>query len=150
VAADLAVPCGSAAPCPVEGLASAVPAALAALDLSRRRGAPATHRDLVSFEGLLEQQPLERLQPFADTLLQPLVAHDREHGTALLPTLRAFVEGDGSVNNTARDLHLHPNSLRYRLKRIAELTGSDPRVFSDRIALAVGLWAWERRPRGRR
>lgn len=150
VAADLAVPCGSAAPCPVEGLASAVPAALAALDLSRRRGAPATHRDLVSFEGLLEQQPLERLQPFADTLLQPLVAHDREHGTALLPTLRAFVEGDGSVNNTARDLHLHPNSLRYRLKRIAELTGSDPRVFADRIALAVGLWAWERRPRGRR
>jgi PucR family transcriptional regulator, purine catabolism regulatory protein len=150
LAVELTVPCGSAAPCSVDGLASAVPAALAALDLSRRRGAPATHRDLVSFEGLLEQQPHERVQPFAETLLQPLVEHDREHGTALLRTLRAFVEGDGSVIATARDLHLHPNSLRYRLKRVAELTGADPRVFSDRVALAVGLWAWDRRPRGRR
>ena len=149
-AAELTVACGVAAPCPVEGLAASVPTALAALDLSRRRGSPATHRDLVSFEGLLEQQPPERLQPFAEALLLPLVEHDREHGTALLPTLRAFVEGDGSMNTTARDLHLHPNSLRYRLKRIGELTGSDPRVFTDRIALAVGLWAWDRRPRGRR
>ena len=149
-ALDVAVPCGMAAPCAVGDLASALPAALAALDLSRRRGAPATHRDLVSFEGLLEQQPLERLQPFADTLLLPLVEHDRQHGTALVPTLRAFLGGDGSVNSTARDLHLHPNSLRYRVKRIGELTGSNPRVFADRMALAIGLWAWDRRPRGRR
>lgn len=150
VAVDVAVPCGMAAPCALADLASAVPAALAALELSRRRGAPATHRDLVSFEGLLEQQPRERLQPFAEALLMPLVEHDRKHGTALVPTLRTFLEGEGSVNSTARDLHLHPNSLRYRLKRIGELTGSDPRVFTDRVALAVGLWAWDRRPRGRR
>jgi hypothetical protein len=150
VALDHAVPCGVAAPCLLGDVASAVPAAVAALDLSRRRGAPATHRDLVGFEGLLEQQPRERLHPFAETLVLPLVEHDREHGTALVPTLRAFLDGDGSVNATARDLHLHPNSLRHRLKRIGELTGADPRVFADRVALAVGLWAWERRPRGRR
>ena len=149
-ALELSVPCGVAAPCAVEDLASAVPAALAALDLSRRRGAPATHRDLVSFEGLLEQQPLERLQPFAMTLLRPLVEHDREHGTSLLSTLRAFLEGDGSVSSMARELHLHPNSLRHRVKRIGELTGSNPRVFSDRVALAVALWAWDRRPRASR
>lgn len=150
VATEAAVPCGIAAPCGLGELAAAVPAAVAALDLSRRRGAPATHRDLVSFQGLLEQQPRERLQPFAETLLAPLVDHDREHGTALVPTLRAFLKGDGSVNSTARELHLHPNSLRHRLRRIGELTGSDPRVFADRVALAVALWAWDRRPRGRR
>lgn len=150
VATDSAVPCGVAAPCDLADLAAAVPAALAALDLSRRRGSPATHRDLVSFQGLLEQQPHERVQPFAETLLAPLVDHDCEHGTALVPTLRAFLEGDGSVNSTARVLHLHPNSLRHRLKRIGDLTGADPRVFADRASLAVGLWAWDRRPRGRR
>lgn len=150
VAAERAVPCGIAAPCELSHLAGAVATAVAALGLSRRRGTPATHRDLVSFQGLLEQQPSERLQPFAETLLAPLVDHDREHGSALVPTLRAFLEGDGSVNSTARDLHLHPNSLRHRLRRIGELTGSDPRVFADRVALAVGLWAWDRRPRGRR
>lgn len=150
VAAEMAVPCGIAAPCELSHLAGAVATAVAALGLSRRRGTPATHRDLVSFQGLLEQQPSEQLQPFAETLLAPLVDHDREHGSALVPTLRAFLEGDGSVNSTARDLHLHPNSLRHRLRRIGELTGSDPRVFTDRVALAVGLWAWDRRPRGRR
>jgi hypothetical protein len=149
-ATDHAVPCGVAAPCHVADLASAFPAALAALDLSRRRGTPATHRDLMSFEGLLEQQPGERLHPFVQSLLVPLIEHDHQHGTALVATLRAFLHGDGSVNATARHLHLHPNSLRHRLKRIAELTGSDPRVFADRVALAIGLWAWDRRPRGRR
>ena len=150
VAIQSAVPCGVAAPCELSGLAGAVTTAIAALDLSRKRGAPATHRDLVTFQGLLEQQPGDRIQPFAQSLLAPLVEHDREHGSALVATLRAFLEADGSVNSTARHLHLHPNSLRHRLKRIAELAGSDPRVFADRVALAVGLWAWDRRPRGRR
>ena len=150
VARDAGVPCGLAAPCTLAELATAAPAAMAALDLSRRRGAPATHRDLVSFQGLLEQQPRERLHPFAEALLVPLVDHDREHGTALVPTLRAFLQGDGSVTATAQDLQLHPNSLRHRLKRVGELTGSDPRVFADRVALSVGLWAWDRRARGRR
>lgn len=146
-AVDSAVPCGVAAPCVLGEVGSALPAAVAALDLSRRRGAPATHRDLVSFDGLLEQQPSDRLRPFAETLLVPLAEHDRDHGTALVSTLRAFLGGDGSIGRTARDLHLHPNSLRHRLKRIGELTGADPRIFADRVALAVGLWAWERRGR---
>ena len=150
VAAEAALPCGVAARCDLAEVAVAVPAALAALELSRRRGAPATQRDLVSFQGLLEQQPRERLHPFAEALLVPLVDHDREHGTALVPTLRAFLQGDGSVTSTAHELQLHPNSLRHRLRRVGELTGSDPRVFADRVALAVGLWAWDRRARGRR
>lgn len=149
-ATDGAVPCGIAAPCDLSEIAGAVRVAVAALDLSRQRGALVTHRDLVSFQGLLEQQPAERLQPFAETLLAPLVRHDREHGTALVATLRAFLEGEGSVSSTAHDLHLHPNSLRHRLRRIGELTGWAPRVFTERVALAVGLWAWDRRPRGRR
>ena len=149
-AVDAKVPCGVAAPCELADLASAVPVAVAALDLSRRRGAPATHRDLVSFEGLLEQQPRERIRPFADALLQPLLEHDRAHETALVPTLREFFKGDGAINTTAQNLHLHPNSLRHRLKRIGELTGSDPKVFNDRVALAIALWAWDRRSYGHR
>lgn len=147
VAVDGSMPCGVAAPCALGDVASALPAAVAALDLSRRRGAPATHRDLVSFDGLLDQQPSSRLRPFAETLLVPLAEHDRDHGTALILTLRAFLGGDGSIGRTAHELHLHPNSLRHRLKRIGELTGADPRIFADRVALAVGLWAWERRGR---
>jgi len=149
-ARETALPCGIGEAAPLADLRRVLPAALAALKLARKRGAPVTYRDLTSFEGLLEQQPAERLAPFSTKLILPLVEHDRENGTALVQTLRTFLEVDGSVNATARELFLHPNSLRHRLKRVHELTGANPRVFRERVALAVGLWAWERRPRGRR
>lgn len=150
VARETALPCGIGEPAPLAELRRVVPPALAALKLARNRGAPVTYRDLTSFDGLLEQQPAERLAPFSEKLILPLVEHDREHATALVQTLRTFLEAEGSVSATARELFLHPNSLRHRLKRVHELTGANPRVFKERVALAVGLWAWERRPHGRR
>lgn len=150
VALDLALPCGVATVSVLGDFPLAVPIALSALGLSQRRGTPATQRDLVSFEGLMEQQPPARLEPFAESVMVPLVEHDRRHGTALVATLRAFLDGDGSIKATAGDLHLHPNSLRHRLRRISELTGRDPRVFADLAVLAIGTWAWDHRPRGRR
>jgi DNA-binding PucR family transcriptional regulator len=146
----LSLPCGIGEPAPLAQLRRVTPPALAALRLARTRGAPVGYQDLASFEGLLEQQPPERLAPFADKLIGPLVEHDRQHGAALVDTLRAFLDNDGSVNATARQLFLHANSLRHRLRRIQELTGSHPQVFDERVALAIGLWAWDRRPRGRR
>lgn len=150
VARETALPCGVGEPAAMADLRRVIPPALAALKLARTRGATVTYRDLTSFEGLLEQQPAERLAPFAEKLIVPLFEHDREHGSALVQTLRTFLDVDGSVKATARELFLHPNSLRHRLRRVHELTGANPRVFDERVALAVGLWAWERRPHGRR
>lgn len=149
VAAALRLPCGIGGAVDAAGLRQAVPESVAALSLAERMGRPATGADLTTFGGLLEQQTSDRLLPFVRTLVLPLVEHDKQHGTQLLPTLRAFLAGDGGVNATARELFLHPNSLRHRLARIAELTGRNPLVFNDRVALAVGLWAWDRgRARG--
>ena len=50
-------------------------------------------------------------------------------------TLHAFVEADLSVAATASAMSLHPNSLRYRLGRITELTGRDPRKITDLLEL---------------
>lgn len=149
VAAATRWPCGVGDPVAVADLRRAGAEAVAALALSRRRGAPAEAADLIGLEALLDLQPPERLAPFAQRLAAPLAAHDREHGTSLLPTLRAFLDHDGAVGATARALFLHPNSLRYRLGRIAELTGRSPTSFADRVALAVGVVAWDRRPTGR-
>lgn len=150
VASAHSLPCGIGEPASLGQLRRVVTPAVAALRLARDRGAPVGYADLASFEGLLEQQPPERLAPFAEKLIGPLVEHDGQHGTALLDTLRAFLDNDGSVNATARQLFLHANSLRHRLRRIQELSGSHPQVFNERVALAIGLWAWDRRPRGRR
>lgn len=149
VAVEQRLPCGIGSEVDAAGLRHAVPESVAALSLAERWGRPATGADLTTFEGLLEQQPSSRVLPFVRSLVLPLVEHDRQHGTQLLVTLRAYLAGEGGVNATARELFLHPNSLRHRLARIAELTGRNPLVFDDRVALAVGLWAWDRgRARG--
>lgn len=146
LARDTALPCGVGEPAPLADLRRVAPAAIAALKLARTRGAAVTYTELTSFEGLLEQQPAQRLAPFAEKLILPLFEQDRQHGTALVQTLRIFLDVDGSMKATATALFLHPNSVRHRLKRVHELTGANPRVFNERVSLAVGLWAWERRP----
>ncbi|GAA4486669.1 PucR family transcriptional regulator [Actinoallomurus oryzae] len=52
-----------------------------------------------------------------------VIAHDGEHGTAYLPTLRAWFETSGDVPAAAARLHIHPNTFRYRMTRAAELFG---------------------------
>ena len=50
-------------------------------------------------------------------------------------TIEAFFAADLNVSAAARALSLHPNSLRYRLGRIAEITGRDPRKLTDLLEL---------------
>lgn len=144
------LPCGIGDAASLARIATAVPPALAGLGLARERGGVVTSRDLTTFEGLLELQDPERLAPFTEQLILPLVTHDEGHGSALLQTLRTFLDNDGSVTATAQEMFLHPNSLRHRLRRIEELTGANPRVFRDRVGLAIGVWSWERGLRRRR
>ncbi|CAM4219586.1 CdaR family transcriptional regulator [Saccharibacillus endophyticus] len=59
----------------------------------------------------------------------------------LLDTLRIFVEQDGSMSGTAERLAIHRNTLQYRLKRIAELTGRDPRKVLELFQLVHDLLA---------
>lgn len=60
----------------------------------------------------------------------------------LLDTVAAYLESGGSLEATARALFVHPNTVRYRLRQVAELTGlaaTDPReAFTLRIALVLG------------
>jgi sugar diacid utilization regulator len=50
-------------------------------------------------------------------------------------TIEQFVSADLNVTDAAKALHLHPNSLRYRLQRISERTGRDPRKVADLLEL---------------
>jgi DNA-binding PucR family transcriptional regulator len=63
-------------------------------------------------------------------------------GGELLDTLDAFFAAGGVLESAARALYVHPNTVRYRLRRIGEVTGFAPLVARDafvlRIALTVG------------
>ncbi|MGI9100797.1 MAG: PucR family transcriptional regulator [Solirubrobacteraceae bacterium] len=56
-------------------------------------------------------------------LLAPLEEHDRDNGSELVATLQAFVGVELSRKAAARNLHIHPNTLDYRLDQINRLTG---------------------------
>ncbi|RBP68066.1 PucR-like helix-turn-helix protein [Brevibacterium sanguinis] len=74
-----------------------------------------------------------------DPRLDLLAAHDRDHGSAFVDSLRAFLVAGGGLREAARSLSVHPNSLRYRLGRAQKLTGldlSDPR---DRLLTEIQL-----------
>ena len=71
-------------------------------------------------------------------IMRPLA----DAGPALTETLDAFLDSGGAIEACARKLFVHPNTVRYRLKRIADFTGRDPTVPRDayvlRVAATVG------------
>ncbi len=56
---------------------------------------------------------------------QRLLEHDREHGSELAATLRAYLDAFGDVNAASARVHVHANTFRYRLKRLVEISGLD-------------------------
>ena len=81
--------------------------------------------------------------PTAIAALRADVMHPlSDAGPALSETLDAYLDSGGAIEACARQLFVHPNTVRYRLKRIADFTGRDPTVPRDayvlRVAATVG------------
>lgn len=70
--------------------------------------------------------------------LAPLMAHDRKSG-ALMKTLAAWFKHNNHHTQTADALHIHRNTLDYRLQKIGELTGLDLADTDDRLLLYVAV-----------
>jgi DNA-binding PucR family transcriptional regulator len=60
-------------------------------------------------------------------------------GGELLDTLEAFFAAGGVLESAARSLFVHPNTVRYRLRRIGEVTGFTPLLPRDAFALRIAL-----------
>jgi purine catabolism regulatory family protein/PucR-like helix-turn-helix protein len=88
---------------------------------------------------LLSLLPGEARQAFRAALLDPLIAYDTEHATELLRTLEVFLRCSGSWTKAADTMFVHVNSLRYRIRRIEELTGRDLSSLEDQAALLLAL-----------
>jgi DNA-binding PucR family transcriptional regulator len=80
-----------------------------------------------------------------ERLVQEVYRPLQSTGTALVETVSAFLEQTSSLEATARVLFVHPNTVRYRLRRVTEVSGyapSDPRqALTLRVALALGRLA---------
>jgi DNA-binding PucR family transcriptional regulator len=138
---------------PAEGvaaLAGALHEAQSALRLAAIRApaagpAPAstvsvvTSDEVASHELLLASVPGSVLRSFRERLLGPLLAYDERHRAELLPTLREFLACSGSWNTCAATMYVHVNTVRYRIRRIEELTGRDLSRLDDQVDFFLAL-----------
>lgn len=82
----------------------------------------------------------EHFRSFANGLLAPLVAQDaRSHGR-LMETLAAFVAANGNVLHAARELYIHRNTLKYRLRQIEKALGGSLDDSDLRLKLQLALY----------
>lgn len=133
---------GVSTPSDVTALSGALRAARHARDLAQVRPGPLQvvgGAEVTSHVALLAGVPDDVRRAFAARVLDPVLGYDARHGAGLLETLEAFLDCSGSWSRTADRLHLHVNTVRYRIGRVEELTGRDLRVFSDRVDVFLAL-----------
>jgi sugar diacid utilization regulator len=123
----------------VPDLLAAGHSARAALAGQRVAGAWTGAPRVVHADDLLPERALDGDEDaraeLVDRVYRPLVAA----GGGLLPTLAAYLEHGGSLEATARDLYVHANTVRYRLKRIADLTNYVATIPRDGFTLQIAL-----------
>jgi Purine catabolism regulatory protein-like family/PucR C-terminal helix-turn-helix domain/GGDEF-like domain len=103
----------------------------------------ASWRDLGAFQLLLSVQDDEALRLYCDSVLGPIEDGEGEYGGELLKSLDAFLEQNGQWEKAARSLFCHRHTLRYRIRRVEQLTGRDLSTARDRIEFWLALKARE-------
>lgn len=95
--------------------------------------------DLDSYEALLVSVPTEVRRSFHDRLLGPLHHYDANHQSDLVRTLDTFLDTSGSWRQCAERLHVHVNTLHYRIRRIEQLTGHSLSTLRNRLDFYLAL-----------
>jgi sugar diacid utilization regulator len=88
----------------------------------------------------MSEDPAELERFYAETV-EPLVSYDEQYETELVATVEAYLDNDGNVAATAKQLFTHRHTIRYRLERVRELCGHDVSATEGREKLGLGLKA---------
>jgi sugar diacid utilization regulator len=88
----------------------------------------------------MSDDPAELERFYAETI-QPLADYDEQYETELVLTVEAYLDNDGNVAATAKQLFTHRHTVRYRLERVRELCGHDVSSTEGREKLGLGLKA---------
>jgi ligand-binding sensor protein/GAF domain-containing protein/sugar diacid utilization regulator len=119
-------------------------AARRGLDVARLLG---RSRQVVSFrhpgvqEILLQVEEPASLLEFISRYVEPLERYDAQHSSKLLASLETFYDSGFNLQEAARRLDVHVSTLRYRLTRIEELLGVDPKLGDSRLNIEVAIRA---------
>ena len=138
--AELRAGRGSAVP--PDQVARSLREARYALQVCRIEGwTQAGFEDLGTYRLLLSMAEPDALRAFADSMLGPLDAYDRDHNGELLVSLEAFLEHNARWETAAAQLYVHRHTLRYRMRKVEELSGRDLSSSFDRMEFWLALRA---------
>ncbi|MEV5299423.1 PucR family transcriptional regulator [Amycolatopsis methanolica] len=133
---------GSGGPASVDGLHGATQEARDAVELAARRGGRielVAGEDIAVHQLLAAGAPDELRRSVRARVLGPLLAYDAAQGTDLVHTVRVYLECSSSPTAAARALHVHVNTLRYRIARASELLGVDLNDFVTQVDVYLAL-----------
>jgi purine catabolism regulator len=103
----------------------------------------ASYRDLGAFQLLLSLQDDDALASYCRSVLGQVEQDEGDYGDELLRSLDVFIENNGHWERAAQALYCHRHTLRYRIKRVEQLTGRDFSQARDRIEFWLALRARE-------
>ena len=133
---------GISSPAGLAGLRGAAEEASHARRLGERRTGRTcvvAGEEIALHQLLLAGVPEELRRSLRRRLLGPVLDYDADHGSDLVGTLRVFLDCSGSWTTAAARLHVHVNTLRYRVGRVEHLLGVDLSDFTERVDLYLAL-----------
>ncbi len=130
---------------PVDELSRSLTEAVFALELGTTAGSGApvtTFADLGVWKMLVDSSEPRKLREVVAEWIGPLVEHDELHNSELVKTLTIYLKASCAMETAAAALHVHRNTLRYRLSKIYHVSGRDLTDPDQRFHLELACRAW--------
>ena len=97
------------------------------------------YSDMGIYKLLMGIEDREIIQEYYDKTIRPLLDYDEKNDSDLTVVLRAYLNHNGSVKETADELYVHRNTINYKLTRISEILSMDLSQLNTRLQLSVGF-----------
>lgn len=91
----------------------------------------------LEFSYLFSHIPKPVMDKFCQSLLQPLMIKDADYATDMLRTLEAYITSEGQINEVAKQLFIHRNTVQYRLEKLSEILHIDLRLTGDLLKVKL-------------
>ncbi|MFJ7735539.1 helix-turn-helix domain-containing protein [Lysinibacillus sp. NPDC097287] len=105
-----------------------------------QKDSPIVHYDDLGIVGVLfNTENPESMKVFMEKYLQPIIDYDQKNKSDLIRTLQTYLDNESVIQISAEQLHVHYNTLRYRLNRIEEILSVDLSNPNNRLNIQIAL-----------
>ena len=104
-----------------------------------------TFKEIVFYENINIEIFADEVQPYSkkDFINKIFQGLSEREISDIIPLLKIYFDTNGSLNETSEKLFIHKNTLQYKLKKLAEQTGHDPRILTDAALFYIAIHFYE-------